>query len=50
MFEPVPDLNLEASVELGDVNIDQTTTMIKENSGFLSRSRRLFAHSSKDDE
>ncbi|AAL40577.1 Intermediate transcription factor VITF-3 (1) [Monkeypox virus] len=50
MFEPVPDLNLEASVELGEVNIDQTTPMIKENSGFISRSRRLFAHRSKDDE
>ncbi|AST09520.1 VITF-3 34kda subunit [NY_014 poxvirus] len=49
MFEPVPDLNLEADVELGEVNVELTKPMIQEY-GYVSRNRRLFTHRSKDDE
>ncbi|AEN03699.1 32kDa small subunit of transcription factor VITF-3 [Yokapox virus] len=49
MFEQVPDLNLEADVELGEMNVHSTKPMIQEY-GFISRNRRLFSHRSKDDE
>ncbi|QDJ95098.1 intermediate transcription factor VITF-3s [Hypsugopox virus] len=50
MFEPVPDLNLEADVELGEINVEKTTARVGETTNYVSRSRRLFSHKTKDDE
>ncbi|AAL69835.1 SPV096 putative intermediate transcription factor VITF-3 [Swinepox virus] len=50
MFDPVPDLNLEAHIELGDVNIDITKSRVGESNSYISKSRRLFVHKTKDEE
>ncbi|QHR82639.1 viral intermediate transcription factor VITF-3 [Brazilian porcupinepox virus 1] len=50
MFEQVPDLNIEANIELGDVNVDLTKSRVGETSTYFSKSRRLFVHKTKDDE
>ncbi|ASK51305.1 Intermediate transcription factor (VITF-3s) [Eptesipox virus] len=50
MFEPVPDLNLEANVELGEINVDKTVARVGETTNYVSKSRRLFTHKTKDDE
>ncbi|AGZ95414.1 32kDa small subunit of transcription factor [Goatpox virus] len=51
MFDPVPDLNLEANIEIGDVNIDKITSgEANESLSYASKSRRLFIHKTKDEE
>nr|WGO62725.1 VITF-3 32 kDa small subunit [Wadden Sea poxvirus] len=50
MFEQVPDLNLEASVEIGDINVDKTKAGARESTLYISKSKRLFTHKTKDEE
>ncbi|CCD83279.1 intermediate transcription factor [Squirrelpox virus] len=50
VFEPVPDMQLEAALELGDVGVEDTRASARENPSFVLRSRRVFPHRTKDDE
>ncbi|ABQ43574.1 intermediate transcription factor VITF-3 [Tanapox virus] len=50
MFDPVPDLNLEATVEIGDVAIDKIKARAGESSSFVSKNKRLFIHKTKNEE
>ncbi|ABI99263.1 intermediate transcription factor VITF-3 [Deerpox virus W-848-83] len=50
MFDPVPDLNLEANIEIGDVNVENTKSNIGESPSYISRSKRLYIHKTKDEE
>ncbi|ADT91127.1 viral intermediate transcription factor VITF-3 [Cotia virus SPAn232] len=50
MFDPVPDLNIEANIELGDVSVDLTKTRVGETASYYSKNRRLIVHKTKDDE
>ncbi len=50
MFEEVPDLNLEASLELGEINVEATKAGVRENTAFVSYNRRLYTHHTKDEE
>ncbi|AQT35947.1 m97R [Myxoma virus] len=50
MFDPVPDLNLEADIEIGDVNVEVTKSRVGESTSYVSKSKRLFVHKTKDEE
>ncbi|APG58318.1 intermediate transcription factor 3 small subunit [BeAn 58058 virus] len=50
MFDPVPDLNIEANIELGDVSVDLTKSRVGETASYYSKNRRLIVHKTKDDE
>ncbi|AWU47142.1 VITF-3 [Sea otter poxvirus] len=50
MFESVPDYQLEATVELGDINVETTKSRTRESTGYISRGRRLFPQKTKNEE
>ncbi|AYO87571.1 TPA_asm: MC111R [Molluscum contagiosum virus] len=50
MFQRVPDLEVDAVLELGDFCIQDTRGAPRESAHYVARHRRLFVNRSKDDE
>lgn len=50
MFQRVPDLEVDAVLELGDFCIQDTRGAARESAHYVARHRRLFVNRSKDDE
>ncbi|ANS71186.1 small subunit viral intermediate transcription factor [Pteropox virus] len=50
MFKEVPAYQLEADVKIGDINVNVTKSRARENSSYVSKTRRLFPQRSKNDE
>ncbi|WOC35468.1 intermediate transcription factor VITF-3 [Equine parapoxvirus] len=50
MFQPVPDLAVEADITLGEVSVDATRAGAREKTVFFARNKRMYPHRSKDEE
>ncbi|QHG62658.1 intermediate transcription factor VITF-3 [Cetacean poxvirus 1] len=50
MFEEVQDLNIEAIVEIADIDVDTTKIGSRETDNYVSRCRRLYTHRTKNEE
>ncbi|QGN68106.1 viral intermediate transcription factor 32 kDa small subunit [Equine molluscum contagiosum-like virus] len=50
MFKRVPDLDVDAVLELGDFRIERTRGAPRETASYVSRHKRLFVNRTKDDE
>uniref|UniRef100_A0AAU7E2I6 Intermediate transcription factor 3 small subunit n=1 Tax=Rousettus bat poxvirus TaxID=3141933 RepID=A0AAU7E2I6_9POXV len=50
MFKLVPDLDVDAALELGDFSVRDTKVAPREAVNYVSRNRRLFVSRSRDDE
>lgn len=50
MFQPVPDMSVEADIKLGDVSVDATRAGAREKTVFFARNKRMYPHRSKDEE